>query len=58
LCEGALVFVLLRFNPFASPRSGELFFQENDMAESDNILTKLQDHVDAADHEAVERGHA
>jgi len=26
-----------------SPRSGGFFFQKIDMAESDNILTKLQD---------------
>jgi hypothetical protein len=32
----------LSFNPFASPRSGE-FFEENGMAESDNLLTKLLD---------------
>jgi hypothetical protein len=43
LCEGALVFALLCFNPFASPRSGAIFFDEIDMAESDNLLTKLQD---------------
>jgi hypothetical protein len=43
LCEGALVFVLLLFVPFESPRSGEFFFEKIDMAESDNILTRLQD---------------
>jgi hypothetical protein len=42
LCEGALVFALLRFNPFEGPRSGEFVFEENGIAESDNILTMLQ----------------
>ena len=38
-----MFFVLLRFNPLASPRSGEIVFKENGNAESDNILTKLHD---------------
>jgi hypothetical protein len=42
VCEGALVFALLRFNPFESPRSGKIS-EENGLAESDNILAKLQD---------------
>jgi hypothetical protein len=43
LCEGALAFELLIFYPFASPAQRRNFFRENNMAESDNILMKLQD---------------
>jgi hypothetical protein len=61
VCEGALVFALLLFNPFelvsvrfysghgqavragSQARAAVEFFEKIDMAESDNLLTKLQD---------------
>jgi hypothetical protein len=44
VCEGALVFA---FYPLTllEARAGVNFFDENDMAESDNLLTKQQDLV-------------
>jgi len=41
--RGGFSFFILRFNPLASPHSGELLLLVNDLAESDNRLIQVQD---------------
>src|SRR2546427_1089737 len=41
--RGGFSFFILRFNPLASPHSGELLLVVNDLAEGDNRLMRVQD---------------